>query len=141
MHIQNMLTAPIPTELADRLKKRKAFYVTDRAANFTNSDIKPSRSSEDALFDFIGDMRNNLDRPAQVIAFAFTRDYRVIHLAGSESILATHVGRDVPLIMPKVEVGFSAVVGDVDLTVLKRIHRARIDIDVRVHFQQRDFQA
>jgi hypothetical protein len=34
--------------------------------------------------------------------------------------------------MPEVEIGLSAVVGDEDLTVLERVHGARIDVDVGV---------
>ena len=34
--------------------------------------------------------------------------------------------------MPDVEVGLGAVVGDEDLAVLERVHRARIDVEVRV---------
>ncbi|SKG39482.1 Uncharacterised protein [Mycobacteroides abscessus subsp. abscessus] len=34
--------------------------------------------------------------------------------------------------MADVEVGLCAVLGDEDLTVLERVHRARIDIQVRV---------
>ena len=39
--------------------------------------------------------------------------------------------------MTKIEVGFGAIVGDEDLAVLKRAHRAGIDVDVRVEFLQR----
>ena len=34
--------------------------------------------------------------------------------------------------MPKVKVGFSAVVGNKNFAVLKRAHRAGVDIDIRV---------
>ena len=40
--------------------------------------------------------------------------------------------------MAQVEVGLGAVVGDVDLAVLIRAHRARVDVDVRVELLQRD---
>ena len=45
------------------------------------------------------------------------------------------------LVVAEVEVGLGAVVGDVDLAVLVRAHRARIDVDVRVELLQRDLVA
>ena len=45
------------------------------------------------------------------------------------------------LVVAEVEVGLRAVVGDVDLAVLVRAHRARIDVDVGVELLQRDLVA
>ena len=42
--------------------------------------------------------------------------------------------------MTEVEVRLAAVIGDEDFTVLERIHRARIDVDVRVELLERDPQ-
>jgi hypothetical protein len=41
----------------------------------------------------------------------------------------------------EIEVGLRAVLGDEDLAVLVRRHRARIDVDVRVELLQADRQA
>ena len=48
---------------------------------------------------------------------------------------------DEALVVPEVEVGLAAVVGDEHLAVLERVHRARIDVDVRVELLHRDPQA
>src|SRR5581483_3647242 len=141
MDIQDMFATPIPAEPANCFKKRQAFNVTNSAADFADGDIKSGGGRKNAVFDLVSNVRNDLHRPAEIVAFAFAGDYRVIHLAGGKSILAAHVGRDVALVMSEIEVGFGAVVGDVDLAVLKRIHRAGVDVNVRVHFEQRDFQA
>ena len=45
------------------------------------------------------------------------------------------------LIVSQVEVGLSAVIGYEYLAVLERAHRARIDVQVRIEFLQRDAQA
>ena len=45
------------------------------------------------------------------------------------------------LVVAEVEVGFAAIVGDVDLAVLVRAHRAGVDVDVRVELLQRDLVA
>ena len=45
------------------------------------------------------------------------------------------------LVMAEVEIGFRPVVGDEDLAVLVRAHRARIDVEVRVELAQADLVA
>ena len=42
--------------------------------------------------------------------------------------------------MAKVEVGFSTIIGDENFAVFKRVHGARIDVDVRVEFLHGDTQ-
>ena len=39
---------------------------------------------------------------------------------------------DEALVVTEVEVGLATVVGDEHLAVLERVHRARIDVDVRI---------
>jgi hypothetical protein len=46
-----------------------------------------------------------------------------------------------PLVVPEVEVGLGAVVGHIDLAVLIRAHRARIDVEVRVELADADLVA
>jgi hypothetical protein len=41
---------------------------------------------------------------------------------------------DEPLVVAQVEVGLATVLGDEDLTMLERVHGARVDIDVGVEF-------
>src|SRR5487761_710060 len=43
--------------------------------------------------------------------------------------------------MAKIEIGFGAVIGDIDLAVLIRAHGARIDVDIRVEFPEPDAEA
>ena len=43
--------------------------------------------------------------------------------------------------MPDVEIGLGAVLGDEDLAVLERVHRARIDVEIRIELLHRDPQS
>ena len=43
--------------------------------------------------------------------------------------------------MADVEIGFRAIFGDIDLTVLERIHRARIHVDVRIELLLQNLDA
>jgi hypothetical protein len=45
------------------------------------------------------------------------------------------------LVVPDVQVGLRAVVGDVDLAVLERVHRPGIDVEVGVELLHGDAQA
>ena len=45
------------------------------------------------------------------------------------------------LVMAEIEIGLGAVVGDEDLTVLIRAHRARIDIEIGVELAQPDLES
>src|SRR6185369_6738495 len=68
-------------------------------------------------------------------------DHRVVDLAGGEAVLPREARGDVALVVAEIEVGLGAVVRDVDLAVLERAHRARVDVDVRVGLHDRDGQA
>jgi len=46
-----------------------------------------------------------------------------------------------PLVVAHVQVGLRAVVGDEDLAVLERVHRARVDVEVRVELLHLDPQS
>ena len=43
--------------------------------------------------------------------------------------------------MTDVEIGFGTIFGDVDLTMLERIHRARIHVDVRIELLLQNLDA
>jgi hypothetical protein len=44
------------------------------------------------------------------------------------------------LVVADVEVGLGAVLGDEDLTVLERVHRARVDVEIGVELLHRHLQ-
>ena len=62
-------------------------------------------------------------------------------MAGGEVVGLLHPGGDEALVVPKVEVGFSAVFGHKHFAVLERRHRAGVDVDVGVEFDEGDFEA
>ena len=58
---QAVRAANVMAKLADRLQERQAFDVTNSPANFTNNKVFFVQISLDEVFDFIGNVRNNLD--------------------------------------------------------------------------------
>ena len=64
-----------------------------------------------------------------------------VDLAGREIAGAARARAHEALVVAQIEVGLRAVVGDVHLAVLKRAHRARVDVDVGIELHQPDLQA
>ena len=52
----------------------QAFDIADRTADLDDGDIVTRFTFADPVFNFIGDVGNDLDGPALVIAFAFFLD-------------------------------------------------------------------
>ena len=79
-------------------------------------------------------MRDDLDRAAAVIAPPFPVEDRPVDLAGRHIGVFVKAFIDEALVMTEIEVGFRTVVCDEHLSVLDRIHRARVNVDIRVKF-------
>src|SRR4030095_7491741 len=45
-----------------------------------------------------------------------------------------------PLVMTKIEVGFRAVVQHIHFTMLERIHRPRVNVEIRIEFLENNAQ-
>ncbi len=138
----SVLLAPdVLTELADGFEKRQAFDVADGAADFDQDDVDVRRDRADAVLDLVGDVRNDLHGAAEVVAPALLLDDRLIDLARRPVVVSRGLRVGESLVVAQIEVGFGAVVGDVDLAVLVRAHRAGIDVDIWIELLQRDFVA
>ena len=98
------------------------------------------RNATDGVLDFIGDVRNHLDGLAEIVAAPFLLDDRFVDAAGGEVVAPRQFGVGVALVVAEIEIGFRAVVGDVDFAVLVGAHRAGIDIQVRIELQQADLE-
>ena len=100
-----------------------------------------ARPRLDLLFDFVRDMRNDLDRAAEIIAAPLLLDHALVNLAGGEIIAPAHLPADEALVMPEVEVGFRAVFGNKYFTMLKWTHGAGIHVDVGIQLEQGNLDA
>ena len=136
--VERVLAADVLAELADRLEERQALDVADGAADLDDHDVDAVRDRADAVLDRVGDVRNHLHGRAEVVAAALALDDRQEDLAGGPVVVAAGDRVGEPLVVAEVEVGLGAIVGDVDLAVLVRAHRPRVDVDVGVELLQRD---
>ena len=128
-----VVAADVVAHLPGRLEERKRLDVADRAADLGDHhvDLRPAHG-QDPLLDLVGDVRDHLHGVAQVVAAALLGDHAGVDLAGGDVGDLAQVGVEEPLVVTDVEIGLRAVVGDEDLAVLERVHRARIHVEVGI---------
>jgi len=138
--------APQPqAHLPHGFQKGQRFNIAHGAADFDNGNVRRTvpgrlRPALDKGLDFVGDVGNDLNRFAQVIAAPLFFEHRLVNLAGGEVVELFHPRRDEALVVAQVQIGFGTVFGDEHLAMLERTHGARVKVDVRVQFEQRDLQ-
>ena len=86
-------------------------------------------------------MRDHLNGFAEIVSFPFPFDDRFVDLARGGIGGFGKGGEGVAVVVAEIEVGFGAVVGDVDFAVLEGVHRPWIDVEIGVEFEHRDFEA
>src|SRR3984893_15141724 len=99
MHEQNALASQFVAELANRLEKRQALDVADRAADLANHEILAVEVGQDKLLDRSGDWGNHLHRRAEIFAAPLAADPRRIDPAGGHGIAAPRGDADIALVM------------------------------------------
>ena len=141
--VQDVLAADVLAELADGLEERKALDVADGAADLGDEHVHAGALGEavHAALDLVGDVRDDLDGAAEVVAAPLLGDDGVVDAAGGDVGVALHELVEEALVVAQVEVGLGAVLGDEDLAVLVRAHGAGVDVDVRVELLARDLEA
>ena len=129
-----ILPSGLVRDLADRLQKRLALDVAGGTADLgdhhVGAALLPHRIDE--ALDLVRDVRDDLHRLPEVLAAALLLQHVPVDLAGGQVGKAVEVLVDEALVMPEVQVGFRAVLGDEHLAVLIGAHGARVHIDIRV---------
>ena len=137
MDEENVLSAELVAYLACGFDKRLAFNVADGSTDFGNDDVGcrlfESLQSHAAL-DLVGDVRNDLDSVTEVFTTTFALDDAGIDLTGGDVGGLRQVDVEKTLVVSDVEVGLGSVISDKHLTVLERVHRSRVDVEIRVEF-------
>src|SRR5436309_2991430 len=139
--VKDVVLADVLLQLADRFQERQALDVADGPPDLDDDDVLAGADLADHGLDLVGDVRDHLHRPPEVVAAPLLRDDRVVDLARGDVVVARDAGGGEPLVVAEVEIRLAAVVGDEDLAVLVGAHRPRVDVDVRVHLLERDPKA
>lgn len=132
VNINGAAARQIIAELANCLQKRHGFNIADRATDFTKNEIILLITFDNEVLDLVRDVRNHLNSRAEIISPAFLFDDIPVDTSGRNIVLLVGRTSCKALIVTKIKVSFSAIVGHKDLAVLIRRHRARIDVEIGV---------
>ena len=147
MQEEAVLAADLVADLAGRLKEGQGLDIADRAADFGDHHVGSVAVGircghrPDSALDLVGDVRDDLNGVAEVLAATLLGDHLRIHLSGRDIGRAGQVAVEEALVVADVEVGLGAVLGDEHFAVLERVHGARVDVEVGVELLHRHLQA
>ena len=82
--------------------------------------------------DLICDVRDDLNGMSLILTMALLVEDRPVHLTGGDIASVIQGLVDETLVVTEIEVGLRTIIRDENLTMLNRIHRTRIDVDIRV---------
>ncbi len=142
MHAQRLPWLQIVAKLTDRFHEGQTFDIADRAADFAEHEFHIlARIGQDEILDLVCDVRNHLDRRAEIIPAPFLLDDAAIDPPRRDIVGLACRDAGEALIMTKVQIGLCAVIGDIDLAMLAGAHRAGVDIEIRIELAQTDLVA
>ena len=141
-----VVTPHAETHLANGFDEGQGFNIAHGAADFHHSHIAVSvarilGTAHDIFLNFVGDMRNHLNRLAEVLAAAFLFKNALINLPGREVVITAHLRGDETFVMPQIKVGLRAVFRHEHFAVLERTHRARIHVDIGIELDHRHLKS
>src|SRR5712671_5824144 len=99
MHEKHALASELVAELANRLEKRQALDVANRAADLADDKVLAAEIGQDELLDRVGDVRDDLHRRPEIFAAPLPADHRRIDPAGGHRIAASCGDADITLVM------------------------------------------
>src|SRR5207253_10354119 len=109
VNVERVPARQFVAELADRLEERQALDVAHGAADFYQDEVEALVALEDEVLDGVGDVGNDLDGGAEVIAAPFLGEDFLIDVAGGDVVLALRRLPREALVMAEVEIGLGAV--------------------------------
>ncbi len=144
VHEEDVLAAELVTDLSRGFDERLRLDVAHRAADLGDDHVglgRLGRLQAHAALDLVGDVRDDLHGVAEVLPAALAGDDLRVDLAGRDVGRLAQLDVEEALVVADVEVGLGPVVGDEHLTVLERVHRARIHVQVGVELLHDDAQS
>src|SRR3984957_1466032 len=142
MYVTDVVPADVPAKLPYRLNEGDDLDVADGPPDFDDHDVDVLVGEAlDPVLDLVGDVRDDLHRATEEVAATLLGDHRAVDATGRGVGAPGQVLVDEALVVPEVEVGLAAVLGDEDLAVLARVHGAGVDVDVGVEFAHGDPEA
>ena len=138
MQAQGVMTQ-FPFQLSHGLEEGRGFDVADRAADFGDDEIVFARIAQfhHVALDLVCDVRNNLDRLAQIGSAALLVDDALVYAARREAVVARGVDVGEALVMAQVQIGLVAVGRHIAFPVLVGVEGTRVYVQVGIEFLNR----
>ena len=83
-----MLARQLVAELADRFEERQALDVADRAADLHQHEVVAVVAVADEILDGVGDVRDDLDGGAEIVAAPLLGQDVLVDAAGGDVVAA-----------------------------------------------------
>ena len=87
MDVEGVLAPNILSELADGFEKRLALDVAHRPPDLHQHDVHVLADDPNAVLDFVGDVRDDLNRPAEVVTTPLLLNDGEVDLAGRPIVM------------------------------------------------------
>lgn len=97
--------------------------------------------SLDPFLDGIGDVRNHLNRLAQIVALSLLADHLLIDLASGDVVVAVKSDIEESFVVAEIEIDFAAIVQNKYLAMLERRKSAGVDIEIGINLDACDLES
>ena len=143
VNIEGIFAPDFQADLADSFKEGLAFNIAGGAAHLGNDHVRAGLFAHavDEFLDFVGDVRNYLNRFSEIFAPALFVKHVPVDLAGGKVGIFVQILVDKALIVAKVKVGFGAVLRYINLAVLIGAHGAGVNVNIRVKLLRRNLKS
>ena len=132
MHQQCVRRPQLQLQLAQSFQERLAFDISSGTAHFDHGHLGIARPLNDSPLNLVGNVRDDLNGPSQIVTASLLAQHGIVYPARRKIIRAAHHRSGKALVMPQIQVRFGAVIGDKNLTVLERTHRARVNVNIGI---------
>ena len=134
MDQNGIFMADLVLELSYGFQEGLALNIANGAADLDDGDahVGIGEIPVKTALDLIGNVRNDLNRAASVVAAALFLQNRPVDFSGGHVGVLVQTLVDEAFIMTEIQIRFRAVVCDKNLPVLDRVHGAWIDVDIRI---------
>ena len=131
----------LPAKLAHCLEEWKRLDVAHGSSNLSDNEVVFAGVTEELhiALDFVGDVRDNLHRLAQIVATALLVDNALVDASGGDIVGTRGVNVGEALVVSEVEVSLVSVGGYIAFAMFIGVKRSRVDVDVGVKLLNRHF--
>src|SRR3989338_1803591 len=125
-------------ERARRLDKKRVLKIADRAAYLDDRNFAAVIlcGRLHAVHDLVAHMWDRLDELPLIAERAFACDDRLVHHAACHVVVVREVAPKKTFVVPHILIGLEPAFEDEDFTVLGRVHRAGVDVQIRIDLHQ-----